>query len=280
MYFIEKGFQFIKTTVATLGIGGSLIAIIAGAVGGESIFIIGGSLCMANSIFNIIEIGKVNLDIKKQIENLEDSIDLFIEENQKYKQNNTVYAQENIKLKETITESKENIVHLEKIQHEITKTKKNLEKRVLELHGENKELHDNVEKLRRLSQDYISENNNLKENTKQLKLRVKEIENLRDELKDNNDQMELQIAKQAEIIKESKKLIQNLAQFGDSYTAFQKTLSNDLDILSGTSVDLDDTAVVLRKLVEKLQDETFEKFDVDGDGVITKQEFQQGLSSL
>jgi hypothetical protein len=45
-------------------------------------------------------------------------------------------------------------------------------------------------------------------------------------LHESNKELNVQIAKQSEIIVESKSLIQNLAQFGDRYTAFEETLGN------------------------------------------------------
>jgi hypothetical protein len=99
-------------------------------------------------------------------------------------------------------------------------------------------------------------------------------------LHESNKELNVQIAKQSEIIIESKSLIQNLAQFGDRYTAFEETLGNDLVRLENASTEMDDTASVLRKLVNKLKNETFEKLDINNDGYITRDEFHEGLGSL
>ena len=90
MYFISSLYQSLKGTTALAGLVGSLLAIVIGSTStGGTVYIVGGSLCLANSLFNIIEIGKVNIDIKKQITQLSTLLTVFMEKNDELKNNET-----------------------------------------------------------------------------------------------------------------------------------------------------------------------------------------------
>jgi len=288
MYFIGKIYQSVKAVVALAGVSGSLIAIIVGVVSsGGVIFIVGGSLCLANSLFNIIEIGKVNFDIKKQIKNLEDSIKDFVAQSNRLEHNIDAQARENSRLKNLVNKSEQHIEKLEDIQSQILATKDTLQKEVTGLHAENQNLSSALNRLHGYYDQYAAENKQLHNTVEDLQLQVNILDKIKedmvtenDSLHNNNEQLKTQITKQVEIIKESKNLIQNLAQFGDRYTAFEDTLGNDLIRLETTSNDLDDTAGVLRKLVDKLKNETFNKLDLNNDGIITREEFYAGLDDL
>ena len=103
MYFISRMYQTIKGLIAMTGVTGSVLAIVYGSMAsGGTVFVVGGVLCMANSLFNIIEIGKVTVDIRKQIHTLETTIDGFLRDG---KANNEAHAKENRKLRELLDKS-------------------------------------------------------------------------------------------------------------------------------------------------------------------------------
>nr|QBK87946.1 MAG: uncharacterized protein LCMAC202_03070 [Marseillevirus LCMAC202] len=302
MYFISKLYQSAKTAIAVSGVTGSLLAIVYGALqSGGAVFIVGGSLCLANSLFNLVEIGKVNIDIKKQIKSLEASIGQFVEHNLKLEENvraeqtnNKNHAQENNRLRTLVSKSEKHISRLETLQGELTIAKGNVQREADCLTIENKnfsntskELRSQLATVKRLKDQYSTENSDFAKTIQELRDQVGVIDQLKDQtiaenqvLHVNNEKLELQISRQTQIIIESKSLIQNLAQFGDRYTAFAETLDGDLVRLDNTSTDLDETSRVLQKLVEQLKNETFDKLDINNDGVITRQEFHDRLGIL
>lgn len=92
--------------------------------------------------------------------------------------------------------------------------------------------------------------------------------------------MNKQLEKQNEIIEQSKKLIQNLAQFGDKYTAFSSNIDTNLIKLDTTNNSLENTSNILKTLVDKLENETFDELDLNHDGVITREEFEAEIKKL
>jgi predicted Zn-dependent peptidase len=79
---------------------------------------------------------------------------------------------------------------------------------------------------------------------------------------------------------ESKNLIQSLAKFGDQYTQFSTTIDTDILRLDQTTNNLDQTADILHNLVDRLKSQTFEKLDLNQDGIVTQDEFSSGLLKL
>ena len=296
-YFVGKIYQSIKATTAVSGVVGSLLAIIYGALiikSGGTVIVIGGSLCMANSLFNIVEVGKVNFDIKKQIKALDTSLEFFVKQNDVLtenvsisKKNNEDQARENKRLQEIVTKAEKHINKLEKIQQELAKTKEDLATENQILSETSKEMQTQLAEVKILKNDLQSENDDFSATVQELRDQVDVIERLKEQsieetksLHDNNEQLAAQITHQTKIIADSRALIKKLAQFGDDCTTFGETLGNELDRLGGTTEDLDHLSRVFTTLGNKLEGETFDKLDTDGDSVITKKEFQEGLSKL
>ena len=48
--------------------------------------------------------------------------------------------------------------------------------------------------------------------------------------------------------------------------------------LADTHEDYEHTLNVLKELTDKLKNRTFDDFDKDGDGIVTKEEFNKGLN--
>lgn len=294
MYFFTKIYQSLKAIISLTGASGSIVAIVYGVLQlqtGGTPFIIGGSLCLANSLFNIVELAKVNFDIKKQIKELENNISHFVNENTKLAESNVkirenidAQTSENNRLQSLVKKSEMHISKLENFQKQILKTKNCIENEAAKLQNENVQLKELTHQLEELKDDYKIENDQLYQTINDLRNQVVSIESLKDsissennKLQDNNKELMSQLEKQQQIIIESKKLIQNLATFGDQFTNFHTALGNDIDSLNNTNQDLDNTSTVLKNLVDKLKDQEFDKLDKNNDGVITLEEFEEGL---
>jgi len=306
---MSNAWRSIKVFIASAGMVGSSIAIIYGSLQtGGTVYIIGGSLCMDNSVFNFIETGKVINDIKEQITNLTDNITLFSEENKSLKTNvddltnlKIDFVEKNRELQTTIHQTVDRINKLEDLRNDYVKVnhemKENLnhEKEQVKMIGEkNLELTENLIKVDQIKEQIKKENNKLKELLFFAEEKITEIEQLKNDyvtennkLSNNNQILSKQIQKQAEIITDSKKLIHNLAQFGDKYSQFASTIDTNLvkldttnESLSNNVSDLEDTASVLNKLVNSLKEQTFNQFDQNGDGKISPNEFNLGLNNI
>src|SRR5579871_4724701 len=134
MYFLSKFYQSIKFLAALSGTAGSIVAIVYGVIlSGGTVFIVGGSLCLANSLFNIVEIGKVNFDIRKQIDELKTSLGFFSRQNRDLHANieslNKIrdqFLDQNQQLQKTLDASSERIKSLESLKDEYDIENKNL----------------------------------------------------------------------------------------------------------------------------------------------------------
>ena len=120
---------------------------------------------------------------------------------------------------------------------------------------------------------YIEENNKLQatsaENAKQL-----------DTLKD-------QVEKLKQLYDHTKELLATLASTGDAFDNFNKTigvnvteLKTTADHLDATHVGYDHTLEEMKNLLDKLRSAKFADFDKNHDGMITAEEFAEGISEM
>lgn len=302
MYYLSKIYQGFKGFTAISGTTGSILAIVYGILTtGGTVFIIGGSLCLVNSIFNLIEISKVNLDIRKQIGELKTSLRDFSRENAELHNNvkslgkiKEDFVRENRQLQTTLDESAEQLERLEtlkddyddinqKLAAQLEEEKDNL----IDLRGQNEELRSSLEEMMKIRDQFASENKQLSDLLVNANVQINRIMEIKDQyqeeinqLNQNNQVLSRQMSKQAEIIEESKKLIHSLAQFGDQYSQFSSTIDTNLIKLDTTQTNLEDTTNILNSLVSKLQTQTFNQLDIDQDGTVTKEEFDIGIQRL
>jgi chromosome segregation ATPase len=304
MYFLSKIYQSIKMVTAIVGATGSVMAIVYGAsmaaTGGTPI-IVGGSLCLANSVFNLLEIGKVNIDIKNQINDLKINLTQFSRQNVELENNvkgltdlKDKFVRHNKELQITLESSADQLENLQRIKEEYDEVNKKLSAQLedgqeqLQKYDENNMLlSDNVKKLLDFKLQFEKENAQLKELLNQAHFQLVQIETLKNNyvseisnLNQTNATLALQVEKQANIIMESKNLIQSLAKFGDQYTQFSTTIDTDILRLDQTTNNLDQTADILHNLVDRLKSQTFEKLDLNQDGSVTQDEFSSGLLKI
>lgn len=309
MYFISRFYRSIKFTFASLGAIGSSLAIIYGALqSGGTVFIIGGSIGLANSLFNFWETGKVSADILKQVNNLNDRISQFADQNEVQKENIEKFnevkkdmVKRNTELQKTIGELTKKLGNLEhsrqkslELQEELSKNLDLEKEQIVVLGEQNDELKYQLSEMDKVKDTLKSENEEYQkllieahEQIEELDDIVKKIKEERDELSENNALMNEQIMKQIEIIRESKELIVSLSQFGDKYQQFSSTIDTNLikmdstqESLEEVQEDLEQTANVLKQLIENLKGKTFTEMDQNQDGYITQEEFQAALEKL
>jgi DNA repair exonuclease SbcCD ATPase subunit len=289
---------------AMVGATGSVMAIVYGATmaaSGGTPIIVGGSLCLANSVFNLLEIGKINVDIKNQINELKLNLTQFGRQNVELEKNvqgltdlKEKFIRQTEELQSTLDSSADQLEHLEKIKEEYDEVNKKLmgqledgQEQLHKYDENNGLLADNVNKLLEFKTQFQQENAELRSLLNQAHFQVVQIENLKNNyaneianLNQTNTTLGEQVNKQAKIIEESKNLIQSLAKFGDQYTQFSTTIDSDILRLDSTTSNLDHTADVLHNLVDRLKSQTFAKLDANQDGIVTEDEFSAGLLKL
>lgn len=325
MFYLSTVYQGIKTAVAAVGAAGSVTAIIYGVVIGASssgmIYIIGGSIWLAETCFIVFDSSAVTIEIRKQVDRLNTSIDDFEKENVELKFSiselnsvKTEFVNENRKLATIVSKSEKYINRLgklnKKFEEESVKYQNLLKEEVRQLNvlskqnvvyvQENEKLISGLEGIKKIKDELIKENgiyqDQLEESSEQLKI----LEKLKDDYITENDKLKTvneigeeqlitltnQVNKLRELYNNSRELLINLATAGDIFTSFNDTLnntvvdiSNTVDDLDETQEQFDETLVTLRTLINKLKGSVFEDFDKNGDGSITKVEFDEGVNS-
>jgi len=323
MYFFGKIYRSSKMLAASLGSIGSVLAIVYGVLmSGGTVFIIGGSLCLVNSIFNFLDIAKVDKDIKKQVDNLKKQttelsykIQDFEHENQELHQNVTdltdlkeVFIEKNTELQITMNSSLTQLETLEDLKDEYLSANRDLEhhleeekNQLVRLEDRNSELEGSLQKMINLKSQFGFENNRLKALVNQGQEQVEALDAIKarylcenqkmagelEDMSDNNEQLKGQITylddqvvKLRSLYQDSKKLLLNLATAGDLFNQFSDSIDTTIVRLDDTQEDLDITASTLHNLVEKLGQSSFKDLDIDEDGIVTEEEFQQAVQNL
>jgi len=299
MFFLSNTYRNIKFAIAGLGGIGAAGTIIYGAVAsGGIIYIIGGSIWLAQTTFNFFDSSKATIEIKKSVKQLNKDIKLFNEQND--------YLKENIgKLGNTadvyIKQNKTLITNIKKTETQLTKLatlKSSYEKENDRFVDENKQLHKNFlqikerfnfEKgeLKKLLSSNIDQIGQLK-NTKNLY--VAENEKLQITNKSNETQLnklKSQVHQLKELYSNSLELVSNLKSAGDLFTSFNTSIGTNIENIQDTSNDLDETQEkfekhlnLLKNLTKELKTRTFDYFDTDNNGTISKEEFQDGINKF
>ncbi len=279
MYFINNFYRSIKTIAATLGLVGSSLMIIYGVLQtGGTVYVVSGSLCLANALFNLGETGKVLADIKNQVDRLKSNLNLFSQENQELQ----IHVHS---LGNTVEQSLVQIDRLEKLRVKLDKQLSKKQDQLLLLGSNNSDLGETLSKFQ-------EENQQLQVLLQEAKEQLLGLENLKLEFEEDHQKMNYQLEQQKKLIEDSKTLINHLAQFGDTYNEFSTTIDTNMIKLENTQQDfagtqqvfdqtqqnLDQTSQVLSNLVEKLKQQKFNELDTDHDGKISQNEFETNLN--
>lgn len=309
MYFVSKFYRGVKLFFAGLGTTGGIITIVYGALqSGGTVFVVGGSIVLANSLFNFWETSKVSADILKQVNNLNGKIDDFSDQNKQQQMNikelnkfKTDFGIKNRALQKTVNDVTHQLSELDQLRLKSQNIQVMLEKnlilekdQVIILSDQNVELRTNLIKMDELRMDLKTENSNYQDLLAIARRQLGEIEDLmqsleheRNELNKSNLMQNEQIIKQIDIIKESKSLIMSLSRFGDQYQEFSQTIGENLvkfeqtgTNLASTEDDLEVTAQIMKNLVNELKHRKFSDLDLNSDQIVTQQEFTSALEKL
>lgn len=220
-----------------------------------------------NQLVKIVERSEQKLgilsEIKKEYENENNKYIQLLDQNnlqlQQLENQNEIYINENKDLTESIT----NMKNLQIIFNE----ENNKYKELIILSEEQ------INQLKKTEEDYIIENHKLQESNEK-----------------NTEQLEIlknQIVKLRNLYNNSRELLVNLASAGDLFTKFNESIDKNIieikdtaDSLDENNEKLDSHLNILNNLVTKLKDSKFSNFDVNNDGVITKEEFENGIKKL
>jgi len=314
MNFLSGIYSYIRVGVAAIGglcsigvLGYGIYAVVAVSTGTGGVLIGVGGIWLLNSIFNFADSTGVVQKIKHEVDRLEQSNKKYEQENIKLEGNVTEltelknkFTEENQQLINSIKQSTEQIDKLEALKAKYLQQNELYKKLIDKEEKQIDELQASVLGLNSIKNEINAENENLKvmlatnesliaslQETKDSY--ANENEKLQESNKQNAEQIEQlkqQNIKLRELFNESKELLLHLAKVGDLFDQFSATLDHSVVDLNQTSVGLanthdeyEKTLTVLKALTDKLKNKTFDDFDADGDGIITKDEFNSGIDS-
>lgn len=193
MYVKSNIYKVVKAASAITGTGGSVLAIIYGALlSGGLPFIIGGSLCLANSIFNLVEFIKVNPDICDEIKRLDEKLRSSTKLNGKFRR-------EVSELRKLFYQSTRDIDELRHIQQNLLTINSSLKMDLTHFKTATAELEKTVS---------------------QLEEKVAILEGLNNDLTTEN-------VSQSTIITDSKRIISKLVEYTNMYNNVLEQLQNE-----------------------------------------------------
>jgi len=320
MFFISKTYNTIKLLIASIGGIGAITSIIYGIVIGTNglIYIIGGSIWLVQTGFNLFDSSKVTYEIKQQINRLETEVDNFSNQNIILRSNlieltklKEQYIIENKKLLENFKLSENQLIKLNLLKHDYerenikyTNLLNEYKKYLTEVEGqqvilinENKSLKESLENLKQIQEQYKFEIEKLKISLVQNNENIKNLEDIKNKYIDENiklqnnntentkqlEYLKNQIDKLKELYMNSLELIDNLRKASDVFGSFD----NNIQEIKDTAMSLDSTQSsfqnhidVLKNLIDKLKISSFSKLDSNNDGFISKDEFDANINKL
>lgn len=316
MRFLTRMYRNLKLGIASIGGIAGVTAVIAGIVFGGvggTVLIIGGSLWIVSSGFSIFDSVAAHSAIKKDVDRLEDNVDKFSLENITLTGNVVAiqeardhYIQENKKLAVSIKKSEEQVQCLSelKIQYEDANREysrllhvereqlSTLEEQNFIYAQENSQLHSSLQGMQTIKESFERENNRFKEMIYEHDQLIASLTQARDNyiqeneiLSRNNEenaeqlsQLQSQVAKLRDLYNNSRELLINLSTAGDMFSQFGDTINTSVVELKDTHDGYTDTLTQMRGLIEKLKASTFGDIDINGDGAISKEEFEQYIN--
>ena len=214
---------------------------------------------------------------KQQLDELEKTKNDYIEQNELLKSQIGNLGGENAKF----IEENENLkISLDKLNE----LKENISLQNQQLQITLKESQKQLAELEKAKEEYIQENKKyqglIKESEQQLsefKDENAELKSIIDEQEAQLNELKEQIEKLKGLYRDTKELLAKLMTAGDMFSSFSESIGSNVDRLGETNEDLDQTSQVIKNLVDVLKDQEFDKLDLDGDGVITAEEFNKVL---
>jgi chromosome segregation ATPase len=181
---------------------------------------------------------------EEQNKNLQSLLQKTSSEVSQFKDQNKVYATENAELRNAVKD--------------INETRKSIQR-------ENEALKALVETAQYQVMDLDKTKGELEMQNKELQQIVKDNE-------EQVDELEEQVTKLYKLHENSKQLIMNLVSAGDIFQQFQDSIGEDVEQLDQGVNSLN---TVIERLNGELTKKEFNDLDKDGDGVVTKDEYDK-----
>lgn len=289
MWYISKIFQGTKLAIAGIGSVMSVLMIGYGTVQiGGTIYVIGGTFFLISSIFHLFDGSKASIDIRNQVNGL-------TRERKELETQNRLLGM--------------NVDHLTSLRQRFVDTSKSLSdtaeksaKKVEELDSIRKKLEEQLAKRTEvhekemrniilLKNQLSSENQQYQQLMSQYKIQLQELQKTKDnytnevqKLATENSHLtseivylKQQLEKLVKLYDDTKKLLVQLASIGDRYTDFSSHLDDSIIKFDTKIDDLDSVSSQLTNLLLNMKNKKFEELDEDGDGFVTRTEFNENL---
>jgi chromosome segregation ATPase len=288
--YISKCWRNTKIALACSGGIFSTTLIIIGLVATKGLLgvamAVGGSFWLASSGFLLFDGTRVLEMIKKDIERLEDS---------------TKSLESNVRVLEGVKDNLLNMSERYRTQVERLTAMKIEYEQSLRLHGRlledekatNQQLEESLLRLEKTKASLIKNAKELTYSLKSNKKVVEELKMVRDEYKLQNDKLQstaeqnteelehlkTQVSKLKELYNNTKVLMRNLATAGDMFTEFSATIGSAREDLDDTREGYDKTLDKMNMLLDRMKNSTFKDIDIDGDGIVSKDEYNDYINS-
>lgn len=256
---------------------------------------------------------------KQENENLRSEREKFAEQNETLSSNvqnltttEKSFESENEKLKIIVEENKNQLLSVTQHSQELEEQLRQLKEQKDEYAKQNKEfslqntdLRGVVEKIKDTQRQLQLENATYRDIQTRLENQVRVLDGLKEDYKHQNEEMQLLIAEQLNNLNDAqsqidtlktqldrfvglyenmKALVKNLVAAGDMYKDFANTIGDDVSKLDVTATNVEgavsDLMNIVNRLNTKMTEEDFKELDVDGDGTITKEEWENKFGKM
>jgi len=300
MDFLSKCYKNTKLTIGGLGGILSVTTIVMGAVSGGAFLIVGGSLWLSSSAFVLFDGVRAHSIIKKDVDRLRKLTEDFEQENMELKNNvdtlntlKTRFIQENNRLTTSINDSRVQINNMVDLNNKYQTTLSTYKESLKEEKANTDKLKKNIKDLNHAEKQLKSSVQQLKQNLNFNKLQIEELEVIKqdyirenqqlqevsNENKKSNEVLKSQVKKLKVLYDNTRQLLSNLTESSDIFQNLSGDLEESVDELQGTKKGYSDILVNMKRIVEELKTSSFKDLDMNNDGVVDANEFNQYAES-
>lgn len=240
MFFLSNMYRYLKLGIASLCILFGIIIIFYGITDSSNIaFIVGGIVMLLAGLFLIMDGSKVLADIRDEVGHLKNERAEFDRANKDLQINNQEYDQ-NLKDNQVLLESQKKII---------------------------KRYESNLEDLKRTTKEQQSQLDKASANLDKLEREV-------DQSQKNNKQLSDQIVRFQSLNRNLKTVILTMAESLDKSNELSNALNASITKIENASHDILQSANLMEKLTTNISHLKFKDLDVNGDGVISIDEWK------
>lgn len=242
------------------------------------------------------QFAKQNQHLTSNVQNLTTAEQNFEHENEKLK----IIVEENKNQLLAITQRSQELENeLKELQHQ----KEEYEKQNKEFDLQNEDLKTTVHKIKETQSQLQLENATYREIQTKLENQVRVLDGLKEDYKKQNEDMQnllqqetdkvteaaeqieslkTQLSRFVQLYENMKSLVKNLVSAGDMYQSFSTTIGTDVEKLDMSTSNVEGAVSNLLNIVNRLNkdmtEEDFNELDTDGDGKVTKTEWERKYS--